>query len=101
MTVRGFKPKPVSATPAPEPPAPEESTPKGPAPKTNTTLPDLPCSEPQQAEARAGGGEQVEALEAAHADGIGNCLTPHGLLLKLQTLCTECILTRRYPATTF
>jgi hypothetical protein len=101
MTARGFKPKLVSATLAPEPPAPKGPTPKGPAPETDTTLPDLPPPEPQQAEARAGGGEQVEAPEAAHADGTGNCLTAHGLLLRPQTLCTECILTRKYPATTF
>jgi hypothetical protein len=74
----GHKPKPVAGTPAPEPPAPEEPTPKEPAPEADTVLPDLPPPEPQQAEARAGGEEQVEATEAAPADGIGKCLTAHG-----------------------
>jgi hypothetical protein len=68
----------MSATPAPELTAPEGPTPKGPAPETDTTLPDLPPPEPQQAEARAGGEEQVEAPEAAPVDGTGNCLTAHG-----------------------
>jgi hypothetical protein len=72
------KPKLAIATPAPEPPAPEEPTPKEPAPKADTTLPDLPPPEPQQAEARAGGEEQVEATEAAPADGTSKCLTAHG-----------------------
>jgi hypothetical protein len=63
VTARGFKPKPVLATPTPEPPAPEGPAPKEPAPETGTTLPDLPPPEPQQAEARAGGEEQVEALQ--------------------------------------
>jgi hypothetical protein len=63
----GSKPKPVSATLAPEPPAPE----------TDATLPDLPPPEPQQAEARASGEEQVEATKAAPADGTGKCLTAH------------------------
>jgi hypothetical protein len=78
VTARGFKPKPVSATPAPEPPAPEGPAPKGPAPETDTTLPDLPPPEPQQAEARAGGEEQVEVPAATPADGTGECLTAHG-----------------------
>jgi hypothetical protein len=68
----------MSATLAPELPAPEGPTPKGPAPETDMTLPDLPPPEPQQAEARAGGEEQVEALVAAPADGTGECLTAHG-----------------------
>jgi hypothetical protein len=71
------KPKPATATLAPEPPAPEEPTHKEPAPEANTTLPDLPPLEPQQAEARAGGEEQVEAPDAAPVDGIGKCLTAH------------------------
>jgi hypothetical protein len=78
VTDKGFKPKPVSATPAPELPAPEGPAPKGLAPETDTTLPDLPSPEPQQAEARAGGEEQVEAPAATPADGIGECLTAHG-----------------------
>jgi hypothetical protein len=72
------KAKPVAATPAPELPAPEEPTPKEPAPEADTTLPGLPPPKPQQAEARAGGEEQVEATEAAPADGTGKCLTAHG-----------------------
>jgi hypothetical protein len=65
MSALGFKPKPVSATPAPEPPAPEE----------DTTLPDSPSPEPQQPEASAGGEEQVEATNATPADGTSKCLT--------------------------
>jgi hypothetical protein len=72
------KPKPTAATPAPEPPAPEEPAPKEPAPEADTTLPDLPLPEPQQAEARAGGEEQVEAPDATPADSTGKCLTTHG-----------------------
>jgi hypothetical protein len=71
------KPKPVAATLAPEPSGLEEPTPKKPAPEADTTLPDLPPPEPQQAEARAGGEEQVEAPNAAPADGTGKCLTAH------------------------
>jgi hypothetical protein len=72
------KPKLAAATPAPEPSALEESTPKEPAPEADTTLPDLPPPEPQQAKARAGGEEHVEAPDAAPADGIDKCLTAHG-----------------------
>jgi hypothetical protein len=71
------KPKPAAATPAPEPPTPEELAPKEPAPKVDTTLPDLRLPEPEQAEARAGGEEQVEARDAAPADGTGKCLTTY------------------------
>jgi hypothetical protein len=72
------KPKPAAATPAPEPSALDEPAPREPAPEADTTLPDLlPPLEPQLAEARAGGGEQVEAPGAAPADGIGKCLTVH------------------------
>jgi hypothetical protein len=78
VTARGFKPKLVLATPTPESPALEGPAPKGPAPETDTTLPDLPPPKPQQAEARAGGEEQVEAPAAAPADGTGECLTAHG-----------------------
>jgi hypothetical protein len=63
------KPKPTIATPAPEPPASEEPTPKEATHEADTTLPNLPPPEPQQAEARAGGEEQVEATDAALADG--------------------------------
>jgi hypothetical protein len=67
------------ATPAPEPSALEEPTPQEPAAGADTTLPDLlPPGEPQQAEAGAGGVEQVEAPDAAPADGTGKCLTAHG-----------------------
>jgi hypothetical protein len=52
--------------------------PKEPAPEADITLPDLPPPEPQQAKARADGEEQVEAPEAAPADGTGKCLTSHG-----------------------
>jgi hypothetical protein len=72
------KSKPTTAAPAPEPPASEEPTPKELATEVGTMLPDLPPPEPKQAEARAGGEEQVEAPEAAPADGTGKCLTGHG-----------------------
>jgi hypothetical protein len=73
------RPKPAAATPAPEPSALEESTPQEPAAGADTTLPDLPPpAEPQQAEAGVGGVEQVEAPDAAPADGIGKCMTTHG-----------------------
>jgi hypothetical protein len=72
------KSKPAAATPAPEPSALEEPTPKEPAPESDTTLPDLPPPEPQQAETRAGGEEQVEAPDTAPADGTSKCLTAHG-----------------------
>jgi hypothetical protein len=71
------KPKLAAATLAPEPPTPKEPAPKEPAPEVDTTLLDLPPPEPQQAEARAGGEEQVKAPDAAPADGIGKCLTDH------------------------
>jgi hypothetical protein len=58
-----FKPKPVSATAAPE---------------EDTTLPDSPPPEPQQPKASAGGGEQVEATDDTPADGTSKCLTTHG-----------------------
>jgi hypothetical protein len=72
------QPKPAAVTPASEPPASEEPTPKELASEVDTTLPNLPPPKPQQAEARAGGEEQVEAPKAAPADGTGKCLTTHG-----------------------
>jgi hypothetical protein len=72
------KPKPAAATPTPEPPAPKEPTPKEPALEADTTLPDLPPPEPQHAQARAGGEEQIQGPEAAPADGTGKCLTVYG-----------------------
>jgi hypothetical protein len=72
------KSKPAVAALAPEPPASEEPTPKEPAPEADTALLDLPPPEPQQAKARAGGGEQVEAADAGLADGTSKCLTAHG-----------------------
>jgi hypothetical protein len=78
MSAVKHKPKPAAATPAPEPSALDEPTPQEPAPEADTTLPDLRLPpEPQQAEARASGGEQVEAPGATPADGIGKCLTTH------------------------
>jgi hypothetical protein len=71
------RPKPAAATPAPEPSALEEPTHQEPVAGADTTLPDLPPpAEPQQAE--AGAAEQVEAPDAAPADGTGKCLTAHG-----------------------
>jgi hypothetical protein len=72
--------KPTAATPAPELSALEEPTRQEPAARADTTLPDLPPPiEPQQAEAGASGVEQVEAPDAAPADGTGKSLTAHGL----------------------
>jgi hypothetical protein len=45
------------------------------APEADATLPDLPPPELQQVETRAGGGEQVEAPDAAPMDGTGEHLT--------------------------
>jgi hypothetical protein len=73
-----LKPKPAATTPAPELAAQEEPTPQEAASEADATLPDLPAPEPQQAEARAGGDEQVEAPDAAPADGTGKHLTAHG-----------------------
>jgi hypothetical protein len=95
------KPNPTAATPAPEPAALKEPTPQELAPEADMTLPDLPPPKPQQAEARAGGEEQVEATDAAPADGTGKRLTAPGWLLRPQALCTECILACRCPAITF
>jgi hypothetical protein len=52
--------------------------PQEPAPKVDATLPDLPPPKPQQAEAMAGGEEQVEAPDTAPADGTGKRLTAQG-----------------------
>jgi hypothetical protein len=46
-----------------------------PAPEADATLPDLPPPELQQVKTGAGGGEQVEALDAAPTDGTGEHLT--------------------------
>jgi hypothetical protein len=66
---------PVTAAPAPEPSALEESTLAEPAPEADATLPDLPPPKLQQVETGAGGGEQVEAPDAAPTDGTGEHLT--------------------------
>jgi hypothetical protein len=73
-----LKPKLAAAAPALEPAAQEEPTPQESAPGAHATLPDLPPPEPQQAKARAGGEEQVEAPDAAPTDGTGKRLTTHG-----------------------
>jgi hypothetical protein len=62
---------PASAAAAPEPQAPEGPVPAEVAPEADAALPDLPPPEPRQEEARPGGGEQVEAPNAAHTDGTG------------------------------
>jgi hypothetical protein len=69
---------PVTAAPAPESPAPKRSAPAEPAPEAGATLPDLPPPELQQVDIGAGGGEQVEAPDAAPADGAGKHPTTHG-----------------------
>jgi hypothetical protein len=69
---------PVAAAPTLEPLAPEGSTPVEPAPEADAMLPDLPPPELQQVETGAGGGEQVEAIGAAPADGTGKHPTAHG-----------------------
>jgi hypothetical protein len=70
--------EPSTAIPAPEPSALGEFTPMEPAPEADATLPDLPSPELQQGEARTGGEEQVEAPDAATADGTGKRLTTPG-----------------------
>jgi hypothetical protein len=75
------EPEPISATPAPEPPVgqPEAESAQLLQPgNEDVMLPDPPSPEPQQIESSAGGGEQVEATDAAPADGKGKCLTPCG-----------------------
>jgi hypothetical protein len=73
------EPGPISATPAPKPPVgqPEAESAQLLLPGIeDVTLPDPPSPEPQQIESSVGGGEQVEATDAAPADGIAKCLTP-------------------------
>jgi hypothetical protein len=73
-------PKPISASPALEPPVrqPEAESAQLPPRSEDATLPDPLPPEPQQIESSAGGGEQVEATNAALADGTGKCLTSCG-----------------------
>jgi hypothetical protein len=69
----------ILATPAPEPPVgqPEAKSAQLLLPgNEDATLPDQPPPGPQQIKSKAGGGEQVEATDAAPAEGIGKCLTP-------------------------
>jgi hypothetical protein len=75
------KPRLAATTLAPELAALEEPTPQEPAPEAGATLPDLPPLEPQQAEAGAGGEEQVEAPDAAPADDTHKRLTTPGCCL--------------------
>jgi hypothetical protein len=51
-----------------------------PAPQADVMLPDLPPPELQQGEAETGGEEQVEAPDAAPADGAGKHLSVPGWL---------------------
>jgi hypothetical protein len=69
---------PVAAAPAPQPSALEGSTPAELAPEADATLLDLPPPELQQVKTGAGGGEQVEAPDAAPTDGIGTQSTAPG-----------------------
>jgi hypothetical protein len=76
---------PSSAEPAPaaaasEPSAPEEPAPPELAPEADATLLDLPPPELRHDEAETGGGEQVEAPDAAPTDGTGKRLSARGLL---------------------
>jgi hypothetical protein len=75
------EPEPILATPAPELPVeqPEaESTQLLQPENEDATLPNPPPPEPQQIESSDGGGEQVEATDAAPVEGTGKCLTPCG-----------------------
>jgi hypothetical protein len=72
----GAEPAPAAA--ASEPSAPGKPAPTELAPEVDATLPDLPPPELRQDEAEAGGGEQVEALEAAPTDGTGKHLSARG-----------------------
>jgi hypothetical protein len=66
-----FSVEPAPAAAAAEPSAPGEPAPAELAPEADATLPDLPPPELRQDEAEAGGGEQVEAPDAAPTDGTG------------------------------
>jgi hypothetical protein len=72
----GANPAPAAA--ASEPSAPGEPVPTELAPEADATLPDLPPPELQQDETEAGGGEQVEAPDAAPTDGTGKHLSARG-----------------------
>jgi hypothetical protein len=66
------EPEPISATPAPEAsvgqPEAESAQLLSPG-NEDATLPDLPPPKPQQIESSAGGGEQVEDIDTAPAEG--------------------------------
>jgi hypothetical protein len=70
--------EPAPAAPASEPSAPGEAASTELAPEADATLHDLPPPELQQDEAEAGGGEQVEAPDAAPTDGASKRLTARG-----------------------
>jgi hypothetical protein len=72
----GAEPAPAAATS--ELSAPGEPVPTELAPEADATLPDLPPPELRQDEAEAGGGEQVEAPDAAPTDGTGKRLSARG-----------------------
>jgi hypothetical protein len=61
--------------------------PAEPAPEADAMLPDLPPSEFQQVETGAGGGEQVEAPDAAPTDGTGEHLTAPAGCRDLHAVC--------------
>jgi hypothetical protein len=70
--------EPISATPAPKLPVGQLQAKSAqlPSPENeDATMPDPPPPEPQQIETSAGGGEQVEATDAAPVEGTGKCLT--------------------------
>jgi hypothetical protein len=76
----GAEPAPAAA--ASEPSTPGEPTPPELAPEADATLLDLPPPELWHDEAETGGGEQVEAPDAAPTDGTGKRLPARGLLLR-------------------
>jgi hypothetical protein len=67
--------EPAPAAAATEPSALGEPAPAELAPEADATLPDLPPPELRQDEAKAGGGEQVEAPDATPTDGTGKRLS--------------------------
>jgi hypothetical protein len=74
-----FDAEPAPAAAASEPSAPEELAPPELAPEADAMLPDLPPPELRHDEAEAGGGEQVEAPDAAPTS-TGKRLSARSLL---------------------
>jgi hypothetical protein len=94
----GADPTPAAA--ASEPSAPVEPVPAELAPEADAMLPDLTPLELQQDKTEAGGGEQVEAPDAAPTDGTGKRLSARGWLPRSGRNILTTLRTCRCPATT-